>query len=745
MRLIWTLVAALSLATGMTQEAEAVVLENAFVRVTVDPPRGGGVTALRYKKAVTLPYIAERGAGVAGTGCLFTGLIEHEGRLHDLASVAFQGVSSSGPDGETVLKLTAPLPAVSAGLSLERTLRLGREESGFRLTETLRNDGPGAREVTLRVGGRSHQQAESWRLALRCWLGDGQRGLWHFTPYNAGETVPFEATAPELFWRMIGQYGVGVLYQVRAPRAPVELRHALPKEIGNPADFQWLASLVTLAPGAKLTWESAALVDEGGREGSRFPDMAVTDRLIVTADVRAAGRVGETLPACGTVVSAVPRRIRMVVTQSARKGDQETGRKVLREAELALEPGKARTLSYDVTAETAGVCMVAVEILDEQRRVLASTRARTVIDGAVGQDELGRVWERFTSRLPEVVCRGTWEEIGAQLARSSKPGPLKAKAVADGRSGERLAFYEREFPLYARLLKGAAAALEVGPEKLVQIESPPPEAAKSAACMGVFLNGPDGPINAYSKERGNNSLSGLGYVKVIPDVGYPYHMYTLGDWSFGYGVNAAGLCTSGATINCDKETEQRGEQTTAAWLKAGRPLAPLGVHMMLATCKDVAEAVAFIENPRAPFSFTGNMLLVDRAGNAAILESVGIFHQIRRRQAEAVFATGNYAHVRSDGLFQCGDNWGWAANTMLREQALAEVLAAHKGQIPLAEAVRLMESHTLPGNMCQHVFENPGQLYSSCSCIAVALTGELFISNGPPCQVQTVRYTLEAR
>jgi hypothetical protein len=121
---------------------------------------------------------------------------------------------------------------------------------------------------------------------------------------------------------------------------------------------------------------------------------------------------------------------------------------------------------------------------------------------------------------------------------------------------------------------------------------------------------------------------------------------------------------------------------------------------------------------------------------------VAIFHQILRRKDEPVFASGNYSHARGDGLFQCGSNWGWAANTMLRERALAPLLAERKGQVSLADAFRLMESHALPGNMCQHIFENPALLFSSCSYLAVARTADLYISTGPPCQVQYVRYAL---
>ena len=47
--------------------ARGEVLENDFVKVTIDPQKGGAVTEIIYKKAVTIPDIAQRGAGSAAT------------------------------------------------------------------------------------------------------------------------------------------------------------------------------------------------------------------------------------------------------------------------------------------------------------------------------------------------------------------------------------------------------------------------------------------------------------------------------------------------------------------------------------------------------------------------------------------------------------------------------------------------------------------------------------------------------
>ena len=88
------------------------------------------------------------------------------------------------------------------------------------------------------------------------------------------------------------------------------------------------------------------------------------------------------------------------------------------------------------------------------------------------------------------------------------------------------------------------------------------------------------------------------------------------------------------------------------------------------------------------------------------------------------------------------DRWGWAANTMLRERFIWSIAGHKQGRISLRDAVAIMESHAA-GGMCQHLYDNPGSLFSSCSFIAVPRTGELWLSHGPPCRVHYRRYTLD--
>ena len=79
---------------------------------------------------------------------------------------------------------------------------------------------------------------------------------------------------------------------------------------------------------------------------------------------------------------------------------------------------------------------------------------------------------------------------------------------------------------------------------------------------------------------------------------------------------------------------------------------------------------------------------------------------------------------------------------MLREAFLRDYAGPRQGHLSLPDVISLMQSHEA-GGMCQHHQDNPGQLYTSCSFLAVTRTGELWLSEGPPCVTGYVRHTLD--
>jgi len=82
-----------------------------------------------------------------------------------------------------------------------------------------------------------------------------------------------------------------------------------------------------------------------------------------------------------------------------------------------------------------------------------------------------------------------------------------------GRSDADLAFYAKRFPFYAELIAGASKVTGIRPAELTLTSR---AAADGAACMDVVFYGPDGPSNAFSKERSNKSSKARAMSKSFP-------------------------------------------------------------------------------------------------------------------------------------------------------------------------------------------------------------------------------------
>lgn len=723
-----------------------VVLENVDVRIEIDAAGGGAITRMVHKKATTFGFIAERGAQVAASGRFFVPVIEAGGKLHVLDGAAFS-VSRERTEQEQRVILRAALDEVLPGLSLERVVTVWPVESGLHITDTYRL---AAGSQTLRVGTASRAAGEKWMLTQRSWFGDSRQDWSRFAPLAADAVDEPTIQTPDVYWRTINQYGVGMLYRVRSPQGPCSLKHRLGKAEGFPCDFQWLSAPVELTAGKEVKVDGAIMVDEGGRAGATPAQRATGHRFLLTLDVPQAGRSGQLADCYATAVAVIPRKFTLTLSARRRNIDWKEGHDepfgpLATTKELSIEEGLAGVHHFEAMPKGPGLYVIRVEAREPDGQLLAEPiEAQMVVDGQAlkGDSPYGKVWSHWTRRLPEVILRGTWEEIGAQLAGQN----LLNDALRDA-PGERIAYYEKHFPYYARLLRGAAKArgVPVGTLRAQAAPKPAPpnvisSAGEATACMDLLVNGPDGPIQFFSKEREADLLHGLAYCKVIPDQGYRYHLYTLNSWSFGYGINSAGLATSGATINSSDEGFAAAKARIRS--KPGAYPAPIGFHMLLAMCKNVDEAIAFLDNPDGPLEFVGNVLISDASGKGVIVNGYRSYHYLAPADRKDRFATGNYPIEAPDSPFKMGPNWGWAANTMLRERAVRRYMQGRNFEVSLRDAFIIMNGRNEPGNMNQMTYDNPGLLYSNASIVMVSRTGDLYLSNGPPHLVEYVRYRL---
>jgi len=738
-----------------------IVVENDYVRVVLSPTRGATVADIRCRKALVLPFIADKGAGVAATGALFadiaamasTNLTRATGaeagrKILSMADTPFRQEPVKETPEQTTITFSASVPGIGPKVTLKRAYTFRPGDSGFVLTRSLSNGGDAP--ITLQFGSRSRQQPETWRINLRLWMGNGRTARWIFGPYNQGRPQNWAWGGNAVQWQMASQYGVGLLARTAGVKGKTEYQVHYPKTEGVPFTAQWLAAPVTLKPGETLTLETAVLAGEGIPQIGQMGD----SRVAAACRMQSCADPGDTFPAFATVASATGRKVQVDLEKYYHIDRRKPQIEKIETREVTLEPGSAVQLRFTVAAPKKGLLYVTCKVRDGET-VLASGSTRAWIDDGPGgkKNEFESARLRYLKKMPELHYQGTWVEIGRQLAKEKKIRPGKAGAKA----GAVLALYRKHFPCYADILKGAAEELNVPVEKMAAAETPEGrlfcaafDSAPRTACMAFYINGPDGPICAYSKERGGTSTRGQGYMKMLPTNGYKFHMYTLGGWSFGYGINEKGLCTGGATINCDVATDKAGKALTSKWLAEGKIAAPLGVLMMLTSCATVDEAVRFIDNPAGPFSFTGNMLIVDRNGDAAVLQSVGIKHSIRRYRGPKdrlvvgapVFAATNYAHPNEAGEFKPGPRWHWYANALLREWRVGRFIEELNGQVALSDCFWLMRTPNQPGGVAQSRFDNVGKLNTTCSFIAHPRTADLYLTNGHPLRTHYQHYRL---
>jgi hypothetical protein len=463
---------------------EPSLLENEYVRGAVNPQRGGSVTGMLYKKAIRFPFIAG-------------------GKSLALSAVPMTVAPGSGL--RTVV-LSTSLAALAQWLSFQRTLSTGEAESGVSTRDVLCNDS--GRELTVRIGTASRQKTEPWRLTDRSWIGDSSQSLERHVP-GAGQDAPrLHISKSPFLWRQVEQYGTGFLYRVQGVQAAVDLTARFPAEEGNPVEVAWRSDALTVPAHGSARIESTVWIDKGG---GALDQRNAFRPVLVRSDIAAAGRSGEQLAGFATVVSPVARRVRVVVTQS---DGGKAGREVAR-ADVQLVPCKVARVPITCTPSRKAGLAVRTTVLDTAGSTLAEASGYAVIDGAPAGRSQG--WETYTSPMPAEHYRGTWEQIGEQMAGNAKriggASYVEVRKRNSGRSDADLAFYAKRFPFYAELIAGASKVTGIRPAELTLTSR---AAADGAACMDVVFYGPDGPSNAFSKERSNKSSKARAMSKSFP-------------------------------------------------------------------------------------------------------------------------------------------------------------------------------------------------------------------------------------
>src|SRR5204862_3566478 len=127
--------------------------------------------------------------------------------------------------------------------------------------------------------------------------------------------------------------------------------------------------------------------------------------ILVDADLAEAGTAGAPLRGFAHVIASKTEKVKVIVSQL---GPSE---RAVVSSEMTLQPGKERSIPFTLIPDAKGSLEIEVAAFDAAGHKLVSSRATAAID------QPGTRWDLFNQRMPEETYRGTWQQIGEQMAR----------------------------------------------------------------------------------------------------------------------------------------------------------------------------------------------------------------------------------------------------------------------------------------------------------------------------------------
>jgi len=140
-----------------------------------------------------------------------------------------------------------------------------------------------------------------------------------------------------------------------------------------------------------------------------------------------------------------------------------------------------------------------------------------------------------------------------------------------------------------------------------------------------------------------------------------------------------------------------------------------------------------METPETDENVGSNLLLLDRAGNAARVESVGSISSVfRRNSKEPGFSPLETIPLNGRTGFSKSPEVGWAADPCCAN-GFSETMPPHARKSSAVQDVVASCKLTRPAG-CASYLRHPGQLYTLCSFIARHSNSVCWLTQGPPAE-----------
>jgi len=728
------------------------LMENSCFNMRVRPGAGASVNLICTHDVHTLLKTHWYANHVA-YGELFTDLVTVGDQTVDSASLAYRVVSARQSDDEIALTLASDTGALAPGLKVEKTFAMNEGESAFRLKQTFIN--VGKKPLSARFGVRYSADPERWSrhsyVRLFCGVGSVFKKVVSSCRDQGPTRNSVTIREGEAWFMSANSYGKAVTARFESAAAPLDIEIT-----GIPTPAKRIISGVavagtaeiTLQPGQSFSLRSAVLVADS------MPGLGgvTADGLVFGADVPRFRPRRHPVSMYATAAYSAGTSLEAAFRRRPRASDKWTaiGRKM-----LDLSPGAAASTRVTTRFGATGPHVVSVVFMANGKPVASLERPIFIGDPRSVPKDAAALARTWALKMPEHRVAGSWKDIGRQMAGIKKSG-LRKKALLGAReewqaatpdtkkrAADATAFFRKHLPWYVEFLEGEAEALGVPFEQVLVARLPRPKTAGKKACIDFAVpQGPDGPLAAWSNEGYHLPESRCYYLHVNPRQGYTFHAMD------GYGVNEKGLATGGASLNEHRADRKKCMAKVDQWTSAGKFTVPINtayrgnIAWLLARCATVKEALAFLQNPEAPVSWTGNMLLVDRSGAAAVFQSCGFCHVIRR-PGDGLLACTNYPGQRSrDGGFSHAGSGGQYFNGILRERTISRFMKSLNAKLSVDDAKALLRCRQEPGPVCQSKYDSPAVFITTTSFLANCRTSDLYLCWGNPWNTQFVMYEL---
>jgi len=242
----------------------------------------------------------------------------------------------------------------------------------------------------------------------------------------------------------------------------------------------------------------------------------------------------------------------------------------------------------------------------------------------------------------------------------------------------------------------------------------------------IFIESDHGPILGKTLD-GSSSESGTAVVRLIrPDVGNTMLCETrIGGISTETGINDRGLAVGESSIHFPT-INPRG---------IIRNILP---RLILQECANVEEAIQFLSrHPTLRHGF--HFALVDKAGNAAVVERSPTEMYVRRAEGKIVFCTNHTATpcMRKLELSRgpVGDK-----NSDERYANLQRITSSPDFEMTLDSMKNILRNHREPGGICQH---GDLEMYTHRAYITIPDEGKLLVAPGSPCKHEFKEFSLQ--